>query len=198
MPDTALSNSAIIAAYRAKTPASAEWAARARESFPSGITHDSRHLAPYALYVDARRGRARKWDADGNEYVDYFGGHGALIAWPQPPDRCWPPCKRRLPMAPTSAPATRARCSGPSRSSRMVPCAERIRFTSSGTEATMMAAAPRPRLHRPRHGYAALPHALPWLERSHGQRSGCPYGRHADARRCLRHHRGNSAGGSER
>ena len=56
MPDTMLSNSAIISAYVAKTPKSAEWAERARETFPSGITHDSRHLAPYSLYIERAEG----------------------------------------------------------------------------------------------------------------------------------------------
>src|SRR3546814_13292564 len=35
-------------------------------------------FTPYAIYVDRAQG-SRKWDVDGNEYVDYYGGHGALI-----------------------------------------------------------------------------------------------------------------------
>ena len=137
VPDTTLSNSAIIAAYRAKTPASAEWAARARESFPSGITHDSRHLSPYALYVTRGQG-GHKWDADGNEYIDYFGGHGALILGHNHP-------KVMEAMQAALADGTHFGASHPrevlwgEQIRRMVPCAERIRFTSSGTEATMMA-----------------------------------------------------------
>ena len=46
--------------------------------FPSGITHDARHLQPYGIYVTRAQG-SHKWDADGHEYVDYFGGHGALL-----------------------------------------------------------------------------------------------------------------------
>ena len=33
---------------------------------------------PYGIYCERAEG-ARKWDADGNEYVDYYGGHGALL-----------------------------------------------------------------------------------------------------------------------
>ncbi|MCH7943429.1 MAG: aminotransferase class III-fold pyridoxal phosphate-dependent enzyme, partial [Proteobacteria bacterium] len=73
-----LSNSAIIAAYRDKTPSSARLAAQARDLFPSGITHDGRHLDPYGIYVERAEG-PRKWDVDGNEYIDYYGGHGALL-----------------------------------------------------------------------------------------------------------------------
>ena len=69
MADGLLSNSEIVAAYREKTPASARLAAEAKELFPSGVTHDVRHLDPYGIYVERALG-ARKWDADGNEYVD--------------------------------------------------------------------------------------------------------------------------------
>lgn len=137
MPDTMLSNSSIISAYVAKTPKSAEWAERARESFPSGITHDSRHLAPYSLYIERGEG-GHKWDADGNEYVDYFGGHGALLLGHNHP-------KVLAAMQTALADGTHFGASHPrevmwaEQIKRMVPCAERVRFTSSGTEATMMA-----------------------------------------------------------
>ena len=76
--DILASNSGIIQAYRAKTPGSAALAAEARELLPSGIVHDARHLEPYGIYVTRAEG-SRKWDRDGNEYVDYAGGHGALL-----------------------------------------------------------------------------------------------------------------------
>src|SRR3546814_2275541 len=80
MPDSrtadTLTNSPIEAAFRERTPGSAELATEAKTRFPSGITHDARHLKPYGVYVERASG-PRKWDVDGNEYVDYFGGHGA-------------------------------------------------------------------------------------------------------------------------
>ena len=84
-PSPALSNSRIVAAYRDKTPASAALAAEAGGAFPSGITHDSRHLKPYGIYVERALG-AHKWDVDGNDYIDYFGGHGALLLGHNHPD----------------------------------------------------------------------------------------------------------------
>ena len=78
MPDSLPTNSKIVANYREHTPKSEERADQAREIFPSGLVHDSRKLDPYAFYVDRAQG-SHKWDIDGNEYVDYFGGHGALI-----------------------------------------------------------------------------------------------------------------------
>ena len=64
--------------YRAKHPKSAALWERARRAIPGGITHDIRHLAPFPIYVERAAG-TRKWDVDGNEYVDYWMGHGALF-----------------------------------------------------------------------------------------------------------------------
>lgn len=104
-------NSTVIAEYRQRTPRSAELARAARELFPSGITHDGRFLRPYGIYVDAGKA-GRKWDVDGNEYVDYFGGHGALLL-----GQCHPRAPRRSPRARSSAPTRRARFAGDRRSS---------------------------------------------------------------------------------
>lgn len=60
LPSPLLSNSAIIAAYRDKTPLSASLAALARNMFPSGVTHDSRHLDPYGIYVERALGLLRR------------------------------------------------------------------------------------------------------------------------------------------
>src|SRR5258708_24137035 len=57
---------------------SAELYQQALDVFPIGVTHDSRFMRPFPIFVTHAKG-SRKWDVDGNEYVDYFGGHGALI-----------------------------------------------------------------------------------------------------------------------
>ena len=71
-------NSAIVTDYRARTQGSGALFERARKVLPSGITHDARYLDPYSIHVAKAKG-PRKWDVDGNEYVDYFGGHGAML-----------------------------------------------------------------------------------------------------------------------
>jgi glutamate-1-semialdehyde 2,1-aminomutase len=137
MPDTLPTNSPIITAYRSATPGSAARAAEAASLFPSGITHDSRYIEPYGLYI-ARAAGPRKWDVDGNCYVDYFGGHGALLL-----GHCHPEV-----MAAVHAQLDRGTHYGASHEleiawaglvMRLIPSAERVRFTSSGTEATLMA-----------------------------------------------------------
>src|SRR5918911_4184224 len=64
---------------------SADLYAQALNVFPSGVTHDSRFMRPLPIYVTHAKG-SHKWDVDGNEYVDYFGGHGALILGHNHPD----------------------------------------------------------------------------------------------------------------
>ncbi len=110
---------------------------RATPIFPSGVTHDSRYNEPFPIYV-ARAAGSRKWDVDGNEYVDYFGGHGALLL-----GHCHP--------AVTEAVVEQARRGSHYGAchelevrwgelvTQIVPSAQMVKFTSSGTEATLMA-----------------------------------------------------------
>ena len=136
-PDAARSNSGIVAAYRARTAGSADLAEQARQLLPSGIAHDSRQLDPYSVYVERAMG-PHKWDVDGNRYIDYFGGHGALIL-----GHCHPSVTAAVTQA--LAQGTQFGASHPAELAwvraiqRLVPSAERVRFTSSGTEATLMA-----------------------------------------------------------
>ena len=64
--------------YEEKTAGSRALFERARRILPNGVTHVGRYLEPHPLYV-ARAAGPHKWDVDGNEYIDYFGGHGALL-----------------------------------------------------------------------------------------------------------------------
>jgi glutamate-1-semialdehyde 2,1-aminomutase len=64
--------------FRRKFARSAELYDRSRHAIAGGITHDSRGFAPFPIYVERADG-ARKWDVDGNELVDHWMGHGALL-----------------------------------------------------------------------------------------------------------------------
>ncbi len=137
MSSPPLSNSTIVSAYREKTPSSERLAAEARDLFPSGVTHDARHIEPYGIYVDRAQG-SRKWDVDGNEYIDYFGGHGALLLGHNHPEV----------LAAIHEAMDRGSHFGANHTlelrwaeavRRLMPGAERLRFTSSGTEATHLA-----------------------------------------------------------
>lgn len=137
MSASTLPNATLTAAYEAMTPGSAALAEKARGLLPSGLSHDSRHFDPHPLYVDRALGPV-KWDVDGNKYVDYFGGHGALILGHNHP----------AVMRAVHAALDRGTHFGACHElevrwaelvSQMVPSAERVRFTASGTEATLMA-----------------------------------------------------------
>ncbi len=52
------SNSRIVAAWRARTPGSAELAREAAGLFPSGVTHDARLQDPYGPYIARAAGAA--------------------------------------------------------------------------------------------------------------------------------------------
>ena len=131
------SNSRIIASYRERTPGSASLAHEAGELFPSGITHDARNVDPYCVFIQRAAG-PHKWDVDGNRYIDYFGGHGALLLGHGHP-------AVTAAVSAAFSDGTQFGASHPREVQwahavqRLVPSAERIRFTSSGTEATLMA-----------------------------------------------------------
>ena len=135
--DPGLSNSGVIAAFRRRTTGSAEQARQAATLFPSGITHDSRFTNPYGVYI-ARAEGPHKWDVDGNRYVDFYGGHGALILGHRHPSVTQA-------VSEAMADGTHFGANHPREIlwaraiQRLVPSAERVRFTSSGTEATLMA-----------------------------------------------------------
>jgi glutamate-1-semialdehyde 2,1-aminomutase len=135
--DDVTTNSPIEAAYRARTPSSARNAERAQGIFPSGIVHDARRMWPYALYMERASG-SRKWDVDGNEYVDYYGGHGALILGHGHP-RVVEAARAQLALGTHFAACHELEMQWGEQVQSMVPCAERVRFTSSGTEANLMA-----------------------------------------------------------
>ena len=137
MSTSTLPNATLTEIYQALTPGSAALAAKARTVMPSGLAHDSRHFDPYPLYIQRALGPV-KWDVDGNRYVDYFGGHGALILGHNHPTV----------MAAVHAALEQGTHFGACHAlevrwaelvTQMVPSAERVRFTSSGTEATLMA-----------------------------------------------------------
>jgi len=78
------------------------------------------------------------WDADDNQYTDFMMSFGALIHGHAHPDLVSVVCKA---MAEGShfAAATSAEAEAAERFRRLVPSAEVVRFTNTGSEATMLA-----------------------------------------------------------
>src|SRR5262245_26055964 len=124
-------------AYRQALPASRALFARAQHLFPDGVTHDNRRMQPFPIFVERADG-AYKWDVDGRQYIDYWMGHGALLMGHNPPHV-------RDAVIEQAARGTHYGASHPLEVTwaewvcKLVPGAERVRFTASGTEATHMA-----------------------------------------------------------
>lgn len=122
--------------YAEKTPTSRRLYEKAREIFPSGITHDSRFLKPYPLAVERAVG-SHKWDADGHEYIDYFGGHGALLFGHSHPAIA-EAVRDQIGRGTHYGASHELELQWAELVTQLVPCAEKVRFTSSGTEATQL------------------------------------------------------------
>jgi glutamate-1-semialdehyde 2,1-aminomutase len=128
---------AIEQAYRERTPGSASLMQRASEFMPCGITRTLAWFAPYPIVFERGAG-ATVYDVDGHSYIDMFSnglslmhGHaygpidaalrGALsrgTAWPGAND--------------AQVDFAELLCA-------RIPGAEQVRFTNTGTEATMLA-----------------------------------------------------------
>jgi glutamate-1-semialdehyde 2,1-aminomutase len=114
--------------------------ARALKPLVEGVNSPSRGQATYSLgpvFLDRGRG-SRVWDADGNEYVDFMMSFGALIHGHAHP-KLVAVVSETMAEGSHFAAATSAEVEAAERFCRMVPSAEVVRFTNTGSEATMLA-----------------------------------------------------------
>ncbi|MBI1732737.1 MAG: aminotransferase class III-fold pyridoxal phosphate-dependent enzyme [Gammaproteobacteria bacterium] len=126
---------------------------KAVRRLPLGVTSDFRNWGERTIYV--RRGRgARLWDLDGNEYVDYRMGYGPNILGYADP-RVDEAVREALDVGGVFALSTERELAVAERIARMVPAAELVRFSVSGTEA-VMAALRLARAHTGRDSYVLV------------------------------------------
>ena len=130
--------SKILRDYSEKTQRSQALHARAKALLPNGVTHVTRYLEPHPLYI-ARAAGSRKWDVDGNEYVDYFGGHGALLILGHNHPAVVDAVMAQVARGSHYGAAHELEIEWADLIHQMVPSAENVRFTNSGTEATHLA-----------------------------------------------------------
>ncbi len=126
-----------LANYRRKTSKSRRLFDRACKVFPGGISHNIRFFEPYPFFVDAAKGKTLH-DVDGNRYTDYWMGHWALILGHSPPNvankLAWQVKRGTLYGTVNEASVKLAETI-----QQLVPSAEMLRFSSTGSEATMYA-----------------------------------------------------------
>ena len=126
----------IVERYKEKFHTSGELFEQ-NKSVIAGGGHQSRVVTPFPIYVDEAQG-AVKWDADGSEIIDYMMGYGALLlghAHPTITDAV----VQRLSKGTHMGTSTQLEMRWGEMVQSLIPSAERVRFTSSGTEATLLA-----------------------------------------------------------
>jgi glutamate-1-semialdehyde 2,1-aminomutase len=123
--------------YRELYAASGRLFERSKKVVAGLTTHDRRGFGPFPVFVERADG-AVKWDVSGCKLIDYWIGHGALLC-----GHNYPPVVEAI-----LRQATRGTHYGACHEievrwaelvCRLIPCAERVRFTASGTEATQLA-----------------------------------------------------------
>lgn len=128
---------AIAGDFITRHPGSQRHHDQAVTRFASGVTHDGRYAEPFQLCVDRAEG-AYKWDVDGHRYVDYVTGHGSLILGHGHPDVI-EAVSRQLTRGTHLGGNHALELEWAERICAIVPGAELVRFTASGTEAGMLA-----------------------------------------------------------
>ena len=113
---------------------------RAEKLFPGGVNSPVRafHAVGGEPPFIARAEGAYLWDADGNRYIDYFGSWGPMIL-----GHAFPPVVEAIQQAASRSASFGASTAVEGDLAELVlacyPAIEKLRFVSSGTEATMSA-----------------------------------------------------------
>ena len=121
--------------YATKFPRSKEMFSRAEQMVPRGVAHDAWQASPFPLFMTRAAG-SRIWDVDGNEFIDYFGGHGGKVlghAHPAVVRAAQAQLERGIQFGTNCD----LMLEWAGIIQRLVPSAERIEFMNSGTEAIM-------------------------------------------------------------
>lgn len=126
-----------IAVYMERTKRSRELYERARKVTPGGVSHRYRFVVPHPFFVEEAQG-SRIRDVDGNEYVDLWMGHFALILGHK--SKVAQEALREASSVGTHWGIVHEyQVRFAELIQQTVPCAERVVFGVSGTEATMYA-----------------------------------------------------------
>ncbi|MBL8849204.1 MAG: aminotransferase class III-fold pyridoxal phosphate-dependent enzyme [Planctomycetaceae bacterium] len=127
----------LLAEYAARRPKSLALFERARRSLAGAVGHDLRYALPAPIYIERGQG-GRKRDIDGNEYVDFLMGNGALLLGHADPEVV-EAIARAASLGTHFGNDHPLHIEWAELVQTLIPCAERVRFTNSGTEATLLA-----------------------------------------------------------
>jgi len=127
----------MLNSYIDKTKRSKDLYKRAKNVLPAGVSYAIRYFEPYPFYT-ARAEGSKLYDVDGNQYIDFWLGHTALILGHSPP-AIVEAVKKQLENGTHYGTSHELEVELAEQVVKMVPSAEMVRFTNSGTEANMYA-----------------------------------------------------------
>ncbi|MEO9309033.1 MAG: aminotransferase class III-fold pyridoxal phosphate-dependent enzyme [Nitrososphaera sp.] len=123
--------------YRKKTPRSARLFAESKKLHVNGVSHNIRFFEPYPFVTKSARGKYLI-DVDSNRYVDFWMGHWSLILG-HAPSAVLKKVKEQLKDDWMHGTVNKNTIELSEIISGAVPVAQKIRYVTSGTEATMYA-----------------------------------------------------------
>ena len=123
--------------YAAATPRSRALYERALRSLPGGNSRTTIFFQPHPLYLERGEG-CRVVDVDGNERIDFINNYTSLVLGHSHP-RVVEAIRRQAELFVSAAAPSELELDLAEAIEERLPSVERLRFTNSGTEATMMA-----------------------------------------------------------
>lgn len=126
-----------ISEYKKKTKGSAKLFDKSLKFHVNGVSHNIRFFEPYPFVVKSSAGKNLD-DVDNNKYTDYWMGHWSLILGhgPKPVKDA---VKKQIEKSWMYGTVNEQTIKLSELISKAVPVAEKIRYVTSGTEATMYA-----------------------------------------------------------
>lgn len=126
-----------IKEYKKKTPTSAKVFAKSTKLHVNGVSHNIRYYEPYPFVVKKSQGK-NLIDVDNNKYTDYWMGHWSLILG-HAPKKIKESLSSQIKEGWMYGTVNEQTIKLSELISKAVPIAEKIRYVTSGTEATMYA-----------------------------------------------------------
>lgn len=132
-----MASTTILEDYQREFAASKRMYERSDDVIVGGITHDGRYLNPFPPFVATASG-SHKMSVDGRDLIDYAVGHGSLIFGHNNRD-ITEALQNRVAEGTHLGAGHEGEVLWAEQIVRLVPSAERVRFTASGTESTLLA-----------------------------------------------------------
>jgi glutamate-1-semialdehyde 2,1-aminomutase len=126
-----------LSEYKKKTKTSAKIFARSSKLHVNGVSHNIRFYEPYPFVVKSSKG-TNLVDVDNNKFTDYWMGHWSLILG-HGPKKVKESLKKQIEKSWMYGTVNEQTVLLSELISKAVPVAEKIRYVTSGTEATMYA-----------------------------------------------------------